>query len=317
AGGPGSPFQIAGRNLPLPERPRAWVNGATPGYFAAMGIPLLEGRDFSWQRDRPGIHRAAVVNQSFARAYLGGDPGDRAGGDRNQRRALGSQMEIRWVSDLNPAGSTWEVVGVIGDTRQDGLEHAPSPEVFLSMTQVGSEGAAYVIRTRGDGQALARTIAEAVAQQDPRIERVGVKPLAFVVEQNLGSRRAAIGLVGGFGGLALLLTAIGIYGSVALRAAERGREMAIRMALGATAPQVRNLVLGHGMLLAAAGTGAGLAVFPLLSRWLESQLYGVGRADPPTIAAVAATMIGAALAASLAPSRRAQRIAPMDLLRDN
>jgi putative ABC transport system permease protein len=337
ASGPGSPFQIAGQNLPLPERPKAWVNGATPGYFAAMGIPLLEGRGFSWQSDRPGLHRVAVVNQSFARAYLGGnrgaDPGDRL--DHRQAlgtqalgtqalgtqalgtQELGTQLEIRWVSDLNPAGSTWEVVGVIGDTRQEGLENDPAPEVFLSITQVGSEGAAYVIRTRGDSQALASAVAEAVAHQDPRIERVSVKPLAFVVEKNLGSRRAAIWLVGGFGCLALLLTAIGIYGSVAFRAAGRGREMAIRMALGATAPQVRNLILGHGMLLAAAGTGAGLAVFPLVSRALENQLYGVGRADPATIAIVAATVVGAALLASLAPSRRAQRTSPMDLLKDN
>ncbi|HXB68497.1 MAG TPA: ADOP family duplicated permease [Candidatus Acidoferrales bacterium] len=329
AGGPGSAFQIVGQNLPLPERPKAWVNAATPGYFAAMGIPLLEGRTFSWQDDRPGLHRVAVVNQSFARVYLGADLGAHLGADpganTNHRRALGSQLEIRWVSELNPAGSTWEVVGVIGDTRQEGLEHDSSPEVFLSMTQAGPEGAAYVIRTRGDNPgdnqgvdpALARAIAEAVAQQDPRIQRVGVKPLSFVVEQNLGSRRAAIWLVGGFGGLALLLTAIGIYGSVAFRAAERGREMAIRMALGATAPQVRNLVLGHGMLLAVAGTGAGLAAFPLVSRSLASQLYGVSRTDPATIAVVAATVILAALVASVAPSRRAQRTSPMDLLRDN
>jgi predicted permease len=305
ASGPGSTFQIAGQNLPLRERPKAWVNAATPGYFEAMGIPLLAGRGFSWREDRPGFHRVAVVNQSFARAYLGG------------RNVLGSPLELRWVTELNPAGSTWEVVGVIGDTRQNGLEHDPSPEIFLSMTQGGPEGASYVIRTRGDDGALARAIVETVARQDPRIQRVGVKPLSFVVEQNLGSRRAAIWLVGGFGGLALLLTAIGIYGSVAFRAGERGREMAIRMALGATAPQVRKLVLGHGVLLAATGTAAGLAAFLLVGRWLESQLYGVGRADPATIALVAATVMVAALVASLAPSRRVGRTSPVDLLRDN
>ena len=303
--GPGSTFQIAGQNLPLRERPKTWVNAATPGYFAAMGIPLLAGRGFSWQDDRPGVHLVAVVNQSFARAYLDG------------RKVLGSQLEIRWVSDLTPAGSRWEVVGLTGDTRQSGLEHEPSPEVFLSMTQVGPEGAAYVIRTRGPGMGIARAIAEAVAQQDPRIQRVVVKPLNFVVEQNLGSRRAAIWLVGGFGGLALLLTAVGIYGNVAFRAAERGREMAIRMAVGAPAAEVRRLVLGHGVALAAAGTGAGLAGFLLAGRWLESQLYGVGSGDPATIAVVAVTVIGAALAASVAPSRRAERTSLMELLRDN
>jgi len=304
AAGPGTSFQIVGQNLPLPERPKAWINVATPGYFAATGIPLLAGRGFSWRDDRPGFHRVAVVNQTFARTYL------------SERRALGSQLEIRWVSELSPADSTWEVVGVIGDTRQRGLEYDPYPEVYLSMTQLGPEGAAYVIRTRSDDPALARAITAAVAQQDPRIQRVGVKPLAFVVEQNLGTRRAAIWLVGGFGGLALVLTAIGIYGSVAFRASQRRREMAIRMALGATAPQVRNLVLGHGVLLSATGAAAGLAVFLPASRALESQLYGVGRADLATIAAVAATVIGAALLASLAPSRSAGRTSPVDLLRD-
>jgi len=304
ASGPGSTFQVAGLNLPEPERPRAWVNAATPGFFAAMSIPLLEGRDFSWQDDLPGFRRVALVNESFARKYLLG------------RRALGSRLEIRWVTELNPPGSVWEVVGVIGDTRQRSLDQEPSPEIFLSMTQNGPEGAGYVIRSLSDDAALPSAIAQAVVQQDPRIQRVSVRPLAWVIDQTLGSRRAAVWLLGGFGWLALLLAAVGIYGSVAFRAAERRREMAIRIALGATAAGVRNLVLSHGVLLAAAGTGAGLAAFLLVTRPLESQLYGVGRADPVTIAAVSTGVIVTALLASLAPSRLAQRTPPMDLLRE-
>jgi len=299
--GPGGPFQIWGDNIPLPQRPRSWINAASPGYFAAMGIPLIQGRDFSWQDDRPGVDRVAIVNQTFARAWLPG------------RRALGTRLDLRWVSDLNPLGVPWEIVGVVGDTRQASLDREPIPEIFLSITQVGMDGGVYVIRTRASGKA----IASVVADLDPRIQKVGVKPLDLIVQANLGSRSAAIRLVGGFGLLALLLCSVGIYGIVAFRAAERSREMAIRSALGAGAREIRTLILGHGLWLAAWGTAAGIAAFLMASPLLRSQLYGVGAADPISIVAVAAAVLSVALAASIAPSLRAARAAPMQLLRDN
>jgi predicted permease len=305
AAGPGGTFQIWGANIPVPERPHAWVNGATPGYFAALGVPLVEGRDFSWQDDRAGYHRVAIVNQTFARTYLQG------------RRTLGTQLDVRWVSDLNPPGVPWEIVGVAGDTRQANLDHEPIPEIFLSVTQVGMDGGVYVVRTRGNEGEISRAVANAVTRQEPRLEKVVVKPLEMIVERNLGSRRGTIRLVGGFGLLALLLTAVGVYGIVAFRAAERSREMAIRVALGASAGEIRGLVLGHGFRLAAGGTAAGIAMFLLGSPLFQGQLYGVVAADPISIVAVAAAVIGVGFSASLAPSRRASRAAPMDLLRDN
>jgi hypothetical protein len=283
--GPGTAFQFAGANLPAHERPRASINVASPGYFAAMGIPLLEGRAFSWQYDRPGEHRVAVVNQAFTRAH---------------RTRIGALLDV-W-------NSRWEIVGVVGDIRQANLEHEPLPEIFLSMTQVGSEGAVYAVRARSDDPALPRAVAAAVAEQDPRIERVRVEPLAALVERNLEPRGIAIRLVCGFGALALLLTAIAIYGIVAFRAAERSREMAIRSALGATAPHLRRLVLGHAAGLALIGTVLGLASYVLA--------YGVSAIDPVSVVAVAAVVLAATLAASFAPSRRAGRSAPMDLLRE-
>ncbi|MBZ5618340.1 MAG: ADOP family duplicated permease [Acidobacteriia bacterium] len=302
--GPGGSFQIWGANIPVPQRPRSWVNTATPGYFAAMGIPLIEGRDFSWQDDRTGYHRVAIVNQTFARAYL------------RDRRPLGTLLDIRWVSELNPLGVAWEIVGVVGDTRQASLDHDPIPEIFLSVSQVGMDGGGYVVRTLRDDPALAQAIAKVVAEQDPRIQRVGVKPLDFLVDRSLVSRNATTRLVGAFGALALLLTAVGVYGIVAFRASERSREMAIRVALGASAGEIRNLVLGHGLRLAAGGTAAGLAVFVMASPWLKGQLLGVGPADPVSIGAVVAVVLVVALVASLAPSRRVSRAVPMDLLRD-
>jgi len=302
--GLGGSFQIAGSNIPAAQLPRASINVASPGYFAAMGIPLIEGRAFSWSEDRPGGHRVAIVNRTFARSNLRG-------------HTLGTVLDIHWVSELNPAGSTWEIVGVAGDTRQSGMDREPVPEVFLSMTQAGADGAGYAIRTQREDGGIPKAIAAAVARQDPRIQRVRPAPLNTLVERDLDSRDAAIQLVGGFGALALLLTAVGVYGVVAFRAAARSREMAIRMALGATAGEVRGLVFGQGFRLAALGLCAGAAGFFAASPLLKSQLYGVGAADPVTLVAVAAAVLAVALAASAAPSRRAAKVQPAELLRDH
>jgi putative ABC transport system permease protein len=270
-----------------------------------MGIPLVEGRAFSWSEDRPGGHRVAIVNQTFARSYLRG------------RRAVGTALDIHFVSELNPAGSTWEIVGVAGDTRQSGMDREPVPEIFVSMTQSGADGAGYAIRTRRDDAGIPKAIAAAVAQQDPRIQRVRPAPLNTLVERDLDSRDAAIQLVGGFGALALLLTAVGVYAVVAFRAAARSREMAIRMALGATAGEVCGLVFGQGFRLTAFGLFAGATGFFAASPLLKSQLYGVGAGDPLTLVAVAVAVFAVALAASAAPSRRAARVQPAELLRDH
>jgi putative ABC transport system permease protein len=302
--GPGSSFQIAGSNIPIPQRPRAWINSASPGYFETMRIPLIEGRTFSWRDDQPGRQRVAVVNRTFARTYLQG------------RERLGTLLDLRFITDLNPLGSQWEIVGVVGDTRQASLDREPIPEIFLSWSQTGADGGVYAIRASGGEAGLARAIAESVAQADPRLERISVKSMEVVVDRNLDSRRAAIRLVGGFGALALLLAALGVYGMVAFRAAERQHEMAIRVALGATAREVRNRVLGHGLRLAAVGAALGLAAFVPASRLLAAQVYGVSATDPFTMAVAAVLAVGAAAAASIAPSIRAARAAPMDLLRE-
>jgi putative ABC transport system permease protein len=304
APGPGGTFQIAGSNIPAPQRPHAWTNVASPGYFTAMGIPLLAGRDFSWRDDRPGRHRVAIVNQSFARAYLAG------------RQPLGTVLDIRWVSDLNPPGSTWEIVGIAGDTRQSNLDRESVPEVFLSMTQVGCDGAGYVVRTGRDDPGLAHAVAASVVREDPRLERVNVLPMQVLIDRSLGSRTAALQLVGVFAALALLLTVVGVYGIVAFRAAERSREMAIRMALGATAAHVQRLVLGHALRLSLAGVAVGFAAFIFAGPLLQNQLYGVALTDPLSIAGVAISILGIALFAAAIPSRRAAAKSPMSLLRE-
>jgi predicted permease len=297
-------FQIAGSNLPAAQRSNASTNVASPGYFAAMGIPLIEGRTFSWSRDRPGGHRVAIVNRTFVRSYLQG------------RHALGTMLDLHWVSESNPPGSAWEIVGVSADTRQIAMDREPLPEIFLSMTQAGADGAGYAIRTERGDAGIPKAIAAAVARQDPRIQRVRPQPLNTLVGLSLESRDEEIRLVGGFGGLALLLTAVGIYGIVSFRAAERSREMAIRMALGATAGDVRRIVFGQGLRFAAGGLLAGTAGFLAVIPFLKSRLYGIGANDAPALAAVACAVFAVALAACAAPSGRAAKTQPAELLRD-
>jgi predicted permease len=283
--GVGGPFQIAGSNIPIPQRPRAWINAASPGYFAAMGIPLLEGREFSYEADRPDGQRVAIVNQTFVRTYLSG------------RRATGTLLDTQ--------GPVSEIVGVVADTRQADLDAAPVPEIFRSLSQGGTDGAAYVVRYRGNGAGLAQAVSRAVAEFDPRVQRVSVQPLALVVERSLESRWFTARLAAGFGLIALGLMAAGLYGIVAFRAAERSREMAIRAALGATESEIRRIVLGHGAKLSAIGALAGVAAF-----------LPFAPPDPLVLGGVLVLVLIVGTAACVAPSRRAARSAPMDLLRE-
>ena len=286
-------FQIAGAGIPAAQRPRVWISTASPGYFATMGIPLREGREFSWRDDRLDTQRVATVNQAFARAYLHG------------RAHLGLLVEV-W-------NNFWEIVGVAGDTRQGALDRDSQPEIYLSMSQTGADGAVYVVRTRDEESGMARAIEAAVVQQDPHLENVHPIPLRLAVERSLGGRKFAMQLVAAFGGLALLLTALGIHAIVAFHAQERTREMAIRAALGATPAQIRRLVLRHGASIALAGMALGIPTFFALSPLLRNQLYGVSLEDPLALAAVCLLVTGMAWAASLAPSRSAARPRLTDL----
>ena len=199
------------------------------------------------------------------------------------------------------------------------MDHEPVPEVFLSMSQVGADGdAGYVIRARSDDPGLPQAIARTVADQDSRIQRVNVEPLSLMLERSLEGRNAA-------GSTPWRYRRLGFFASdghrdlcriVAFRAAERSREMAIRSALGATAPQLRSLILGQRRL-AMVGTLAGIAGYACAAPLLESQLYGIAVLDAPSIALVACGVCVVAVLASFAPSLGADRSAPIDLLRDS
>jgi putative ABC transport system permease protein len=296
-------FLPEGVELPREERPRTAINVASPGYFASMGIPVLAGRPFTWQ-DSTEQPRVVLVNEAFAESHLP-DGG-----------FLGPRLRLSWWSELNPRDTAWEVVGVVGNTRQVSLEEAPRPEIYLSMSQFPLEGGSYTILTTGTNPAVAEAIPSVVESIDGQLEGIGVSPLSARVDDSLGDRRLALLLVGTFAGVALALTIIGLYGVVAFSVADRSREIGIRRALGAQVSDVLHLVAASGLRLAVGGLLIGFAGFLLVSRWIESQLYGVTAADPVSGLIVTVTLCVAAALASFIPAMRAVRSSPSEVIRD-
>jgi predicted lysophospholipase L1 biosynthesis ABC-type transport system permease subunit len=225
-------------------------------------------------------------------------------------------MRTGWRSELNPSGQLWTVVGVVGDTFQAGLDQAIRPQIYISATRMGLDGGRYVLRAARGDAGLAAAVSEAVRSVDPQLERIRIHRLEEWVSDSLGPRRVPVLLTGAFAGIGLLLTVLGLYGTVAFQVGRRRREIAIRMALGAGNGSVLGLVMRHGMALVAAGAALGTLAFAAGSRVLESQLYGVGTGDPLTAATVIAILALSGALACLIPARAAMRVEPVSILKD-
>ncbi|MEO6195103.1 MAG: ABC transporter permease [Thermoanaerobaculia bacterium] len=298
----GTRFSFEEAPPPSRDAPAVAINVASPGYFTALSIPRLAGRGFSPQ-DGPDAPRVALVNRAFARAYSTG------------RDAVGRRIRLSWTSEINPAGTAWEIVGVVGDVRQRALAEESRPEVYLPVSQYPLDGGSYVLRTARRDPELAAAVRASVTALDPQLERIELRPFADAVRDSLADRRLALLLTALFAGVALLLTAVGIYGVVAYSVARRRREIALRLTLGAQVWQVARLVLGQGLRLTVLGTALGLVGFHALGRLIESHLYGVTATDPLTTAGVVAVLALISLAACAVPSLRASRTEPMRSIR--
>ena len=277
-----------------------WIAG---DYWQTLRIPLRSGRLLD-ARDSAGAPPAIVVNEAFAKKFLAGmDP-------------LGQRVQIfnnRW----NDGSSQWRwtIVGVVADTRQMAADRDPRPEIYLSMQQQASNTAMLVVRTAGNPSALISPVRQALAALDPQIPLSRPATLEEVLARSVAGRRAEALLLGLFGGVALLLASLGIYGLIAHSVAQRTQEIGIRMALGAQPAQVLRMVLRQGLTLAALGVVSGLLLSLGATRALEGLLFGVPRTDPLTYASVAALLVGVAMLASLLPARRATRVDPVLALR--
>jgi len=291
-------FSIEGRPSPPGDPgPHGDIGFISPDYFAALKIPPRKGRVFG-DADRKDTQPVAVVDEILARQYWPDeDP-------------IGKHMRF----DSTVPWAT--IVGVVGHVKQADLAGADvKGKYYFPLYQAPQPLATLLARTTTDPAGLATGIREAVRAVDATQPVSQIRLLSEMVDSSLASRRFVVTMLGVFAGLALLMAVIGLYGVISYAVAQRTQEMGVRMALGARPAEILRLVLGQGMRLACTGAAIGLAVSLISSRLLRNQLFRVSSFDPLTFALMAAVLVGAALAASYIPARRATRVDPMVALR--
>jgi predicted permease len=293
-------FQVVaeGRSSgPTDEGTSTGFNVVGPNYFKTMETPLLRGRDFA-ETDRKGAPAVVVLNETLAaKLWLGED-------------ALGKRVSVS-----GPHGPFLEVIGVARDGKYHSLGEAPYPYIYQPLLQSYDPKMTLVVRTKGEPQSVAAAVREQIRALDANLPVADVKTLRDQLDLSLFPSRVAAWTLGGFGVLALLLAAIGIYGVVSYSVAQRTREIGVRMALGAKEKDVLRLVLGEGLFVVAVGLALGLLLAFAATRVIVGFLYGVGATDPLTFASVPLLLGFIALIASYIPARRATKVDPLVALR--
>jgi putative ABC transport system permease protein len=310
-GGYGLPFVIAGRPLEGPSHGGGgWVT-VSPGYFDVFKIPVKRGRDFT-ERDGANAQPVVIINEAMARRFWEkADPlTDRLIIGRNVMKEFAGERER-------------QIVGVVGDVRAGGLRNDPGPMMYVPQAQlpdaanalnVGLTPLAWVIRTQVEPQAVSAAVQEEL-RQSAGLPVSNVRTMDEVVTLSTSRERFNMLMMTVFGGSALLLAAIGIYGLMAYSVEQRTQEIGIRLALGAPVSQVKNMVIRQGMILAIVGVGIGLAAAWMLARFVEGFLFGVQARDPIVFVGVPLILTTIALIAVWLPARRASRIDPIIALR--
>jgi predicted permease len=290
-------YWVEGRPMPRPgEDLVADIRGVDPQYFQVMRVPLVRGAVFT-QSDR-GNRRVVVINQTLAQtAFAGRDP-------------IGQHVLMPWGDTLRG-----EIVGVVGDIKHSGLDSMPTATIFWSMAQFPSNFMSLVVRTTADPLRVEGAIRAEVRQFDRDLPIGEVRTLNDYVSRSVAARRFNTTLLGGFATLALALASIGIYGVIAYGVSQRTREIGVRMALGARPAAVLRRIVGEGMRIVLAGVGAGVIGALMLTRLMQSLLFGISPTDPVTFGAVVVGLCSVAAVASYLPARRAARVDPVVALR--
>ncbi len=297
-GNPIAPYTIFGTPvLPLAERPLANFHIAGTDLFTTLGIPLKEGRLMS-EQDRDGAPFVCLINESFARRIF---PGVSAVG---QTLLRGRDAEI-------PV----QIVGVVGDVKSNGLSAPPPDAIYYAFSQMGRPAANIVARVDGDPDALQPLMRAAVAEVDAQQPISFFQTMDGLLDQAVGVQKLLAGLVAIFASVALVLTAIGLYGVIAYSVGQRASEIGVRMAMGARPGQIMSLVISGGMRLVAGGLGIGLAGAAASAHLMTSLLYSIAPVHPPLYAAVTVLFALIAVLACLLPARRAALIDPLLALR--
>ncbi|HSO76107.1 MAG TPA: ABC transporter permease [Blastocatellia bacterium] len=296
-GGTDSDFGIEGRPPAEPGKPQvAWFSSATPDYFRAMGIRLLRGREFL-ESDNAAAPRVAVISEAMAQRYFPDeDP-------------LGKRLVFGGGKDLR------EIVGIISDIKFFGLNKDARPSMYFPHAQTPSRGMSLLVRTEGAPMTLAAAIRAQVSELDRDLAVSNVMTMEELVAGSLAEPRFTLLLLGVFAAVAMLLSAIGVYGVVSYSVTQRSHEIGVRMALGAQMRDVLKLVVTEGMTLVMAGVAIGLAAAFALTRVMESLLFGVSATDFTTFAFTSLCLAIVALGACFVPARRATKVDPMVALR--
>lgn len=292
------PYWLQGARPAGNTLPQANVRMATPGYFETLGLPLVSGREFS-AGDRVEAPRVVIVNESLARsAWNGEDP-------------VGRTL----VLDYQGGPTERQVVGVVRDARYDGPRSAPSPEIFIPHAQNPYLVMNVVVRTTMDPDALARPARAQALEVDPDQPVHSVTTMERLLDETMQQDRFAMLFVALFAVAGLVTAATGVYALLAFTVAQRRREIAVRMAIGASSRSVARLIVGESLVLAIAGCAVGALGVAAVSGLARSVLFGVAPQDPFTLGATAAVLVATVLVASWLPARRAARVNPVSALR--
>jgi putative ABC transport system permease protein len=296
----GNGFEVEGKPIPAGEGSTAQIRPVSPGYFRAMAIPMVRGREFtdSDTESAPGV---AIVNQVMARRFW---PNEDPVGKR-----------IRYDAD-------WlTIVGVCNDVKHVRLDEETEPEIYAAYPQVppavldlGGRDQHYVVRATGASEGVARSVSTAIHGVDPEIV-VKLENMQTLIDDTTAQPRFRTSLIAIFSGLALILAAVGIYAVLGYTVTQRFKELGIRIALGAQSSDIRQLILGHALRLAFFGVTSGLLAAYFLSHFLRTLLFGITAHDPLTFIVVPVFMLAIALLAGYWPARRASKVSPTISLR--
>jgi putative ABC transport system permease protein len=284
---------------PAAQQPRAAFNIVEPAYFTTMQIPLRAGRLFHLS-DQQGSPRVILINETMARLWWPNES------------AIGKTIKQEFPQDKS---AFMEIVGVVKDLKQEGLDQPEWPEIFEPVTQNPIRFLTFVVKTANDPLSMAPLVKKAIYQVDKDQPAYRVQSMDDYLAASLARRKFETLLLGIFSALALLLAAVGVYGLVAYLVTQRTYEIGIRMALGAQKRGILALVLRFGLKLAACGVAIGLAVSFVATRVLQSLLFGVHERDPLTFLAVLVLLVLVALLACYFPARNATRVDPLMALR--
>jgi predicted permease len=296
-------FEVAGRPPLTPaQQPTLEVRVVTPGYFRAMGIPVVAGRAFS-EADVDEAPQVVVLSRkAVARHFPGED-------------AVGKRITLGWGRGPGKPRAGGVVVGVVGDVRDHGLAEEHPPEVYLAHAQLPTLNMSLVVRTVGDPLALVPTARTLVRELDANVPLMRVQTLDEVVSRSISGPRFQSILLGAFAATALGLSALGVFGVLSYAVTQRSREIGVRLALGARPGDVLRMVLREAALLAGLGLALGAAGALALGRAMAGLLFGLTPTDPASVASATALLALAALAAGALPALRAARLDPLIALR--